>query len=98
MIQQRFNATTMGREKQLERERVAGLLMPAMESLAVSQQEELRRVAEAATSDQATSDDTAAGKAAATLASTTSRHQEGIERLPEAPPVERERYWIRQPN
>ena len=43
-IQDRFNATAAVRQKQVERERVASLEMPPMETLVASQQEELKRV------------------------------------------------------
>lgn len=91
-IQRRFSATAMVREKQLEQERVAGLVMPAMEALATSQQEELKRVAESVSSA-----DIETGQAAGRLASALSSEKQ-VERLPEAQSAERPRHWIRQPN
>ncbi len=89
-MDRRFSATAIAREKQLERERVAELVMPPMETLAASQQEELRSVA-----DSLSSEDRDSPRAAAKLASTSG--EKTIERLPETAPVERERHWIRQP-
>jgi hypothetical protein len=99
VIQRRFNATRRSRESKLQRERVAGLLMPAMESLAVSQQEEIRRVAEAASPDPITTPEEVDSKASASLASAASTtREENLERLPASQPQQRQRHWIRQPN
>ncbi len=60
MIADKFAATVPIRQRELEREQIAGLEMPRMETLAASQREELRKVAETAT----------------TLASATSREKQ----------------------
>ena len=91
-IEERFNATSTVREKQLQRERVAGLVMPAMESLAVAQQQQLQQAADSLSAVGAQTP-----PASASLASTSSRDQH-LERLPRAEPVERDRHWIRQPD
>jgi hypothetical protein len=91
-IQQRFNATARAREKQLERKRIAELVMPAMESLAVSQQQQLERAAAASNTQSETT------RATGTLASSTSSPDRRLEQLPEVAPAERERHWIRQPD
>ena len=89
-IEQRFNATARVRQKQLTREHAAGLVMPAMESLALSQQEELSRVVESV-------NQTKTRRVESSLASTQSRESD-VQPLPERAAAERQRYWIRQPN
>ena len=89
-IRRRFNATAPVREKELERQRVAELVMPAMESLAVSQRQELERAKIAATSESGSR------KATGTLASAPS--ERNTQRLPEASTDQRTRHWIRQPD
>lgn len=91
-IQHRFNATTRAREEQLERNRAAELVMPAMESLAVEQQQQLEQAVAALEAQSATS------RATGTLASSTSSSDRGLDQLPKAAPSERQRHWIRQPD
>lgn len=90
-IAQRFNATIPIREQQLEQERTAALVMPAIEQLAVTQQIELQRVAESVRElvDQQTQSNSA-GRLA-------SIRDESIEQ-PSVTTEERQRHWIRQPD
>lgn len=100
-MQQRFSATVSSREKQLQRERAAEMVMPSMESLAIDQQRELDRIAQSFDAKTRFDADTrigteSQGKASASLASTTSR-EAGEDRLPVADTAARSRHWIRQP-
>jgi hypothetical protein len=96
LMRQRYSATAPARRHQLERERVAALVMPDLETLALSQQEELERVARAAAKTLSADDRSGGPAATATLASTATRESQP-ESLPSTPPVERVRHWIRQP-
>jgi hypothetical protein len=91
-IQRRFSATARAREKQLERKRVTELVMPAMESLAVSEQQQLERAMAASDVPSTTS------RATGTLASSKSSSDPTLAPLPEVTPAERQRHWIRQPD
>lgn len=91
-IQRRYSATAMARQKQIERQRATELVMPAMESLALSQQQELEQAMAAADRPAATS------RATGTLASSTSPPERNIQPLPEAASDPRQRHWIRQPD
>ncbi|MFK8110575.1 MAG: hypothetical protein AB8B91_00145 [Rubripirellula sp.] len=102
-IKQRYSATTPIRAEAIERERVAGLVMPEMESLAASQVEAFNRsLVESKPQRLGTSQAEGAPvqntpRASASLASS---REETIQRLPQAqtPPETRVRHWIRQPN
>ncbi|MGI9475027.1 MAG: hypothetical protein ACR2NZ_26075 [Rubripirellula sp.] len=111
-IQDRFNATAAVRQKQVERERVASLEMPAMETLVASQQQELQRVIDSV----AVNSPAAGGSLASTnlgsspfaasngASSTASRgpmaaqSAQRLDPLPATIPEQRQRHWIRQPN
>lgn len=90
-IVKRFNATVPIREETLDRERMAALVMPAMEELAVKEQLELQRVAESAREIVAAAEQS---RATGSLASSREKH---VEHLPESTDTERDRFWIRQP-
>ena len=72
-IQDRFNATAAVRQIQVERERVASLEMPPMESLVASQQEELQRVIASMETSQPRQPAHTPGTAGGALASTSLR-------------------------
>lgn len=89
-IKQRFNATAPIRAEQLERERIAGLVMPKMESLAV---EQIQQIEHAASRFARTVDDRP--HVSGSLASS---REAQVERLPKATDPNRQRHWIRQPD
>lgn len=93
-IKQRFNAAAPIRAEQLARERAAGLLMPAMETLAASQVDQIEIAANQfvdASIDNA--------KVTGSLASA---RDADVEQLPQGKgsqqDADRERHWIRQPD
>jgi hypothetical protein len=110
-IQERYSATTPIRALQAEQERVAGLVMPAMESLAANQLEELQRsIAELKPQPTAQPQPTTGapqGSAEPRAAGSLASSREAMpEQLPKAAPnaganaadpAERERHWILQP-
>ena len=89
-IKQRFNATVANRAEQLERERVAGLVMPKLESLAV---EQIQQIEKAAT--QFAEKTNELPKVTGSLASS---RETQVDRLPKSADSNRQRHWIRQPD
>ena len=89
-IKQRFNATVANRAEQLERERVAGLVMPKLESLAVEQIQQIEKVA-TQFAEQAND----LPKVTGSLASS---RETQVAPLPKAADANRQRHWIRQPD
>ena len=88
-IAQRFGATVPIREQELEEERVAALVMPEIEQLAVSEQIELQRVAESVRERTSQRESKAGGRLA-------SSRDANDDQLPEG--EQRQRHWIRQPD
>ena len=89
-IKQRFNATAQIRAELLERERVAGLVMPKMESLAVEQIQQIEKVATRFAEEAPD-----LPKVSGSLASSREAH---VDRLPKSTDANRQRHWIRQPD
>ncbi len=90
LIKERFNATAPIRAERLDQERMAELVMPALESLAIEQVEQIQQ---AATRFAEASRPKA--KVAGSLASSQQQH---LDPLPKTDSSERPRHWIRQPD
>lgn len=100
-IQQRYGATVPIREQQLEAERVAGIVMPALESLAASEVKELEQglaqmqpQPEPVVTQPSRLPPNRSSRASASLASSRDEPLPGGNQ----PAETRARHWIRQPN
>ncbi len=89
-IKQRFNATAPIRAEQLERERVTALVMPKMETLAITEVQQIQQAA-----SRFAEGSKATGNVTGSLASSRA---EQIDDLPASPDSHRQRHWIRQPD
>jgi len=89
-IKERFNATVPIRALRLDQERMADLVMPAMESLATNQIEQIQKAA--AKFAQGTR------KSPSVTSSLASSREQSLDQLPKADPSNQTRHWIRQPD
>jgi len=104
-IKERFNATVPIRALRLEQERTAELVMPAMESLATSQLEQIEKAAAEfaqGTGYQGTKN-LGTGKPGiitppAVTGSLASSRDRTLDQLPKSESSDRTRHWIRQPD
>jgi len=90
-IKERFNATVPIRALELEQERTAELVMPAMESLATSQVEQIEKAVIGSLAS-------ARESLAKTRESSGKMRNQTLDRLPNAQSSDRTRHWIRQPD
>ena len=102
-VKHRFSATTPIRAEQLELERVAGMIMPELETLAESQIQEIQsvatRFAESAkleAQEQQRADNV--NVSARVTGSLTSSRPTALDKLPKETHTDRDRHWIRQPD
>ncbi len=102
-IAQRFNAavglnpTVDAHQVPLQDEQSAGLVMPRLESLTLSQQDEIQSLVSVIDARNTTVQaDTGVIPRSATLASASSRER-NIQRFPASESSPREKHWIRQP-
>jgi hypothetical protein len=102
-IVERFSATASVRQQQLDAEKIAGLVMPPLETLPIEQQHELMRSAQQITGSNPSSANSASGRLAS-VSSLSSLNSEETGARPTKPSDAkamaesgRERFWIRQP-
>ena len=88
-------------EQMLEQDRIAGLVMPPMDSLPLAQQQELISVAKSIAPAETQTQSRASGRLASTFAAGASAYASSgsqLETLPARQEVEPQRFWIRQPD
>lgn len=99
-LMDRYSATATVQQQKLEQEKIAALVMPPMESLPLTQQQELFRVAETVDAPAASTQSHASGRLAS--ASGTDRAANGtsarLDTLPPPQDAQRQHHWIRQPD
>jgi hypothetical protein len=98
-VQQRFSATVEARQSQPDNSRLPELVMPALESLALSQQHEIEsRIAVVGVDADRPRANSRESQREATLASATWRSAATDALPPADQTMRRQRHWIRQPD
>ena len=101
-VMDRFSATAQVQQERIEQDRIAGLVMPPMESLPLATQQELVSIAKSIAPAVNPTSSRASGRLASSSAADHSEYasseMQQLENLPSKQDVETQRFWIRQPD